>query len=256
MLNCAVNFRSNSLQLRPKQPVLKISRVNSVQISILNPKITNQKSPSNNLIRFSIQDDQLFVPVIQNKIQGSDAEIFLMGEGLETPVQLLYLLALLGFLVVGAYLVVRQVLIRRELEEASKVLGERIRSNKADCGDFFELGVILLRKKLFTQATKNLEKAKSIWDGKEQDLAQLHNALGFAYMNLERMDESIDQFQKAVELQPGYVICWNNLGDAYEKMQEWQKALDAYETVLKLAPENTVAQSRARTLQSKLSRIS
>lgn len=33
-----------------------------------------------------------------------------VAEGLETPVQLIYLLTLLSFLVVGAYLVVRQVL--------------------------------------------------------------------------------------------------------------------------------------------------
>jgi hypothetical protein len=37
----------------------------------------------------------------------------------------------MGFLVVGAYLVVRQVLIRRELEEAAKVLGERVRTGDA-----------------------------------------------------------------------------------------------------------------------------
>lgn len=35
--------------------------------------------------------------------------LFELAEGLETPVQLIYLLTLLGFLVVGAYLVVRQV---------------------------------------------------------------------------------------------------------------------------------------------------
>ena len=34
-----------------------------------------------------------------------------LSEGLETPVQLLYLVTLLGFLVVGAYLVVRQVML-------------------------------------------------------------------------------------------------------------------------------------------------
>ena len=32
-----------------------------------------------------------------------------VSEGLETPVQLIYLVTLLGFVVVGAYLVVRQV---------------------------------------------------------------------------------------------------------------------------------------------------
>ena len=40
--------------------------------------------------------------------------------------------------------------------------------------DFFELGVILLRKKLFTQATRNLEKAKKSWQGEEDELAKVH----------------------------------------------------------------------------------
>ena len=39
--------------------------------------------------------------------------------------------------------------------------------------DYYELGVILLRKKLFTQATKNLEKAKKTWDGEPDELAQV-----------------------------------------------------------------------------------
>jgi hypothetical protein len=52
---------------------------------------------------------------------------------LETPIQLIYLTALLGFLAAGAYLVVRQVLIRRELDEAAKALGERIRTGEATC---------------------------------------------------------------------------------------------------------------------------
>lgn len=88
--------------------------------------------------------------------------------------QLLYLGILLSFLAVGAYLVVRQVLIRRELEEAAKVLGERVRTGEAVAEDYFELGVILLRKKLYTQATRNLEKAKKAWDGEPEELAQVY----------------------------------------------------------------------------------
>lgn len=64
--------------------------------------------------------------------------LFDTAEGLETPIQLIYLLALLGFLAAGAYLVVRQVLIRRELDEAAKALGERIRTGEATC----EVGVL------------------------------------------------------------------------------------------------------------------
>lgn len=43
--------------------------------------------------------------------------------------------------------------------------------------DSFELGVILLRKKLYTQAVKNLEKARKSWEGESDELAQV-SALG------------------------------------------------------------------------------
>ena len=38
--------------------------------------------------------------------------------------------------------------------------------------DSFELGVILLRKKLYTQAVKNLDKARRSWNGLPDELAQ------------------------------------------------------------------------------------
>lgn len=52
----------------------------------------------------SIQYKQL--PGVQQLVNAALGDV---SEGLETPVQLLYLVTLLGFLVVGAYLVVRQV---------------------------------------------------------------------------------------------------------------------------------------------------
>lgn len=167
-----------------------------------------------------------------------------MSEGLETPIQLIYLLTLLAFLAGGAFLVVRQVLIRRELDEGAKALGERIRTNEASCEDYFELGVILTRKRLYTQATKNLEKAKKVWDGEESELAQVHNALGFCYLNMERVEDAVKEYEKAVELQPGYVTAWNNLGDAYERNKSWRKALEAYKEALTYAPENQIAKQR------------
>ncbi len=47
--------------------------------------------------------------------------------------------------------------------------------------------MILTRKRLYTQATKNLEKAKKLWDGEESELAQVHNALGFCYFNMDKV---------------------------------------------------------------------
>jgi len=50
----------------------------------------------------------------------------------------------------------------------------------------FELGVILLRKKLFTQAVKNLEKARKSWDGEPDELAQVPTLSKAQHLNLLR----------------------------------------------------------------------
>lgn len=182
------------------------------------------------------------------------APVMEISEGLETPVQLIYLLTLLGFLVVGAFLVVRQVLIKRELEEAAKVLGDRVRSGQATSEDQFELGVILLRKKLFTQARKSLETALKGWEGEEEELAQVHNALGYAYFNLNKYEKAVDEYREAVRLQPGYVTAWNNLGDALENMKDYRSALEAYEEALAYAPDNKIAKSRAEFCRTRAQR--
>jgi Flp pilus assembly protein TadD len=36
----------------------------------------------------------------------------------------------------------------------------------------------------------------------------------------DRLDEAVVEFNKAVELQPGYVTAWNNLGDALEQKKD------------------------------------
>lgn len=95
------------------------------------------------------------------------------AEGLEAPVQLAYLAFLLVILSGAAYVVVKQVLNRREMDERSKVLGELIRKGDAVSEDYFELGVVLARKRLFTQALKNYTKAVKLWDGEEVELAQV-----------------------------------------------------------------------------------
>ncbi len=94
-------------------------------------------------------------------------------------------------------------LVRRELEDAAKQLGDRIRENKATASELYEMGCVLLRKKTFSAAVRNLEGAIEAWDGEETDLAQVHNALGYAFLNLEKLDLAIAQFKLAVELQPG-----------------------------------------------------
>ena len=33
----------------------------------------------------------------------------------------------------------------------------------------------------------------------------MHNALGYAFFNMDRVEAAVDQYRKATDLQPGYV---------------------------------------------------
>ncbi|XP_024365879.1 tetratricopeptide repeat domain-containing protein PYG7, chloroplastic isoform X2 [Physcomitrium patens] len=178
-----------------------------------------------------------------------------VGAGLEFGVQLIYLGALLSLLAAGSFLVVRQVLIRRELESAAKDLQDRVRSGEASSEEFFELGAVMLRKKYYVLANKYLEQAIKKWDGDEADLAQVYNALGFSYFSDDKLDASISQYEKAVTLQPGYVTAWNNLGNAYEVKKDFQKALKAYEEALQFDPSNKIAQRQRDAMKERVTRF-
>ncbi|GMN51962.1 hypothetical protein TIFTF001_021119 [Ficus carica] len=178
--------------------------------------------------------------------------VYEVGELFELGIQLSYLILLLGFLGVGTFFVIRQVLVRRELDLSAKELQEQVRSGDASATEYFELGAVMLRRKFFPAAIKYLLQAIEKWDGDDQDLAQVYNALGVSYVLDGKLDKGITQFETAVKLQPGYVTAWNNLGDAYEKKKEFKSALKAFEEVLLFDPNNKVARPRRDALKEKV----
>lgn len=113
----------------------------------------------------------------------------------------------------------------------------------------------MIRRKLYLQAIKNLEKAINLWTGPESDLAEVYNAIGFANFRLEKTSLAIKNYKKAVELQPGYVVAWNNLGDVYEANEEWKEAFQAYQQSLRQESDNKIAKERADYLRGKLDRL-
>uniref|UniRef100_A0A5B6YTR2 Uncharacterized protein n=1 Tax=Davidia involucrata TaxID=16924 RepID=A0A5B6YTR2_DAVIN len=179
-------------------------------------------------------------------------EVYEVGELFELGIQLSYLLLLLGLLGVGTFFVIRQVLVRRELDLSAKELQEQVRSGDASATGLFELGAVMLRRKFYPAATKYLLQAIEKWDGDDQDLAQVYNALGVSYVRDGKLDKGIAQFESAVKIQPGYVTAWNNLGDAYEKKKDLKSALKAFEEALLFDPNNNVARPRRDMLKEKV----
>ncbi|MBA0668182.1 hypothetical protein Goklo_001129 [Gossypium klotzschianum] len=178
--------------------------------------------------------------------------VYEVGELFELGIQLSYLLLLLGLLGVGTFFVIRQVLVRRELDLSAKELQEQVRSGDASATELFELGAVMLRRKFYPAANKFLLQAIEKWDGDDQDLAQVYNALGVSYVRDGKLEKGINQFETAVKIQPGYVTAWNNLGDAYEKKKDYKSALKAFEEVLLFDPNNKIARPRRDALKDRV----
>ncbi|XP_038970700.1 tetratricopeptide repeat domain-containing protein PYG7, chloroplastic isoform X2 [Phoenix dactylifera] len=193
-----------------------------------------------------------FAQVVQSSEGARINIVYEIGELFELGIQLFYLLILLGLLGVGTFFVIRQVLVRRELDLSAKELQEQVRSGDATATEYFELGAVMLRRKFYPAAAKYLQQAIEKWDRDDQDLAQVYNALGVSYVRENKLDKGIAQFEKAVKLQPGYVTAWNNLGDAYEKKKDLRSALKAFEEVLLFDPNNKIARPRRDALRDRV----
>merc|ERR1712078_839777 len=79
--------------------------------------------------------------------------------------------------------------------------------------EHYELGAVLLRKKMFTPAIDNLQKALELWESEDdQERAQAHNALGFALFQQKKHQQAAEQYACAIELDPTYLTAWRTWG--------------------------------------------
>ncbi len=69
--------------------------------------------------------------------------------------------------------------------------------------------------------------------------AQLH--LGHAYERANRSDEAIDAYRKSIELEPQNFFARNNLGVLYSKKNLYDQAIVEFQDALKIEPGNAMA---------------
>ncbi len=67
-----------------------------------------------------------------------------------------------------------------------------------------------------------------------------------------RYDEAIEEFQKAIKIDPTYLDAYVNLGAIYFKQGDYQKASSQYETVLRYQPYHIKAHYNLGLVQLEL----
>ncbi|MBD2460000.1 tetratricopeptide repeat protein [Oscillatoria sp. FACHB-1407] len=171
----------------------------------------------------------------------------------DSSLPIVYLGILVVLLFGAAWFLFRQILRTRRVEATFSRLQAKLNKEKGTAQEYYELGSILLDKKLYSQAIAQLQKSLKAKDlSGDENVAVIYNALGFAYAAQEQFDLAIRQYKDALEKQPDYVTAWNNLGFAYEKKQLTAQAFEAYTEALKRDPKNSTAKRRSASLEKRL----
>ncbi len=168
---------------------------------------------------------------------------------MDSALAIAYLATLVALLGVVGWLVLRQIQKNRALEGTISRLQPKLQKEKGSATEYYELGSVYLRKKLYARAIAEFQKA--LKSGGEA-MPELFNAMGYAYFCQQQFDLAIKQYKEALELQPQYVVALNNLGHAYEKKKLIPQALETYEQVLAIDPQNDTAKRRVNSLRKRV----
>ncbi len=109
-----------------------------------------------------------------------------------------------------------------------------------DTYDLYQQGRAHLRRGRAAQATVALEKAKR----REPEKASIREALGIAYLRIERYEEAEQEFRKMLELSPADHYAHYGLGRALEKQGRETEANGHYKLASSLRPQSRHYASR------------
>ncbi|MEO0948279.1 MAG: tetratricopeptide repeat protein [Cyanobacteria bacterium J06641_5] len=163
----------------------------------------------------------------------------------------IYVGTLLLLLIGVAIFLLRQIFQTRRQEDSLSKLQEKFKENTGSPQEYYELGSIFLRKKLYVRAAKVFEKVIKRKDVEPENRALAFNALGYTFFAREQYDVAIRQYKEALKLNPAYTVAWNNLGKVYEQKSLTVQALEAYEKTLQIDSSDRTAKQRAEALRKR-----
>jgi tetratricopeptide (TPR) repeat protein len=128
-----------------------------------------------------------------------------------------------------------------EIVEIKKLLETEPEDFQAQC----RLGEVYFAKGMLDEAYANVSKAIEIAEGLR---AQMAESLAMYYANLGtilatqgKLDEAMEQFRKALSINPRDVLALFNLGRARFDQDGYMEAKDLYERLVEVTPEDPIA---------------
>ena len=112
---------------------------------------------------------------------------------------------------------------------------------------FSSLGDLLRSVEFYKDSLDCYQKALEL----DQGNASTFFGKGVALGNLKRPEEALESFEKAIYLAPEFVEAWRNRGAALGNLERYEEALESFEKAIDLAPESVLAWvNRGNTLNN------
>lgn len=111
-------------------------------------------------------------------------------------------------------------------------------------------GVAKWRLERFEEALADFNKAIEIYP----QYASIYNNRGNVYLDLDKPEDALKDFNKAIELSPGYGVAYNNRGNTQHELGRHLAAVDDYRKAIEIMPGNAVPYNGRGKVQGVLGR--
>lgn len=169
-----------------------------------------------------------------------------------TILPIIYSFILFGSLAIICFYFIGQLNMIQKVEKRLAILETRLQASNKSSDNFYKLGQIYLRKKIYNRAITLFRKSLNYWDQNDKiGLGSLYNTLGFTYFKLKQFEPAMYYYHQAIKLLPDYSLALTNLGLVYENKEMYQEAYNTYSLVLNYENKNKIASSRLPVVKLK-----
>lgn len=130
---------------------------------------------------------------------------------------------------------------RGYLDQAGASFQQAFREDPTSAEALYGVGSVYLNQNKNAAARQAFERAVKLQAAYPDTLPDAWNNLGVIGTREGRVDDSIQCFQQALQLNPHHLLALDNLGNAYRLQKRWDEARAVLERALEVAPQDAEA---------------
>ncbi|MGO9086571.1 MAG: FG-GAP-like repeat-containing protein [Candidatus Sulfotelmatobacter sp.] len=130
---------------------------------------------------------------------------------------------------------------RGYLDQAGASFQQAFREDPSSAEALYGVGSVYLNQNKNAAARQAFERAVKLQATYPDTLPDAWNNLGVIGTREGRVDDSIQCFQQALQLNPHHLLALDNLGNAYRLQKRWDEARAVLERALEVAPQDAEA---------------